>query len=55
MSYDPCDEFPSNLVELNEKVLYGLTLGGTTFIGLFFLSWWFFYNPIKVFVLLAAL
>ena len=35
---------------MNERALNWLTLGGTTFMGLFFLSWWFFYTPAKAFV-----
>jgi outer membrane protein assembly factor BamB len=35
---------------MNEKALNLITIFGTTFIGLIFLSWWFFYNPVKDFV-----
>lgn len=35
---------------MNEKTLNLITIVGTTFIGLIFLSWWFLYNPVKDFV-----
>jgi len=35
---------------MNEKALNLITIFGTTFIGLIFLSWWFLYNPVKDFV-----
>ncbi|MEE8376807.1 MAG: PQQ-binding-like beta-propeller repeat protein [Candidatus Aminicenantaceae bacterium] len=35
---------------MNEKALNLITIIGTTFIGLIFLSWWFLYNPVKDFV-----
>ncbi len=35
---------------MNEKTLNQITIFGTVFIGLIFLSWWFLYNPVKDFV-----
>jgi len=35
---------------MNEKALNLITIIGTAFIGLIFLSWWFLYNPVKDFV-----
>ncbi len=35
---------------MNEKALNLVTIIGTTFVGLIFLSWWFLYNPVKDFV-----
>ena len=35
---------------MNEKALNLITIFGTVFIGLIFLSWWFLYNPVKDFV-----
>lgn len=35
---------------MNEKILNQITIFGTVFIGLIFLSWWFLYNPVKDFV-----
>jgi len=34
---------------MNEKTLNLVTIIGTTFIGLIFLSWWLLYNPVKDF------
>ena len=35
---------------MNEKTLNRITIFGTVFVGLIFLSWWFLYNPVKDFV-----